>query len=209
MSNHFGSFDSTQDRFSILDFGFSIVGDFRFWIVDFGLESIGHRFIIPALRAGGAEGLKIRSKLAYTFRWESRGSVAMAKIRVMFHKCLRAEPQSGTDDEPTSRLYFSLETKGKRYDGFYADVRQTPGTLYESGSVEVSAPKGAPYTGPFNYDIYRYAAAKYYRNLLRRGIAFRQRPGAPIRKNEVKCPAVVEFDATGPEVSWEESDSSS
>jgi hypothetical protein len=126
----------------------------------------------------------------------------MPKMRMMFHKCLRASRDLGSDEKHmVSRLFFSLEIRGQRYDGLYADVKQPLGP-YETGSLEVSSPKGAPYTGPFNYEIYRYAAANYYRNIARRGIAIRGEARTRIRNNEVKCPAVVEFDASGPDVSW-------
>lgn len=126
----------------------------------------------------------------------------MPKMRVVFHKCLRGGNDLGSNDQHmVSRLFFSLEIRGQRYDGLYADVKQ-PVEPYETGSLEVSSPQGAPYSGPFNYEIYRYAAANYYRKLSRRGIAFRSGARTRMKNNEVKCPAVVEFEASGPDVSW-------
>jgi hypothetical protein len=120
----------------------------------------------------------------------------------MFHRCLRGSPDLGSNDQHTvSRLFFSLEVRGRRYDGLYADVKQ-PVEPYETGSLEVSPPQGASYSGPFNYEIYRYAAANYYRKLSRRGMAFRGDTRSRLKNNEVKCPAVVEFEASGPDVSW-------
>ncbi|MGH7826880.1 MAG: hypothetical protein ACREQ7_17125 [Candidatus Binatia bacterium] len=125
----------------------------------------------------------------------------MSKIRVMFHKCSEAGQEQGNNDQHmVSRLYFSLEIRGQRYDGLYAEVKQT-GEPSHAGHIEVSSPQGAAYTGPFNYEIYRYAAENYYWNIIRRH-RIPSRAGTRIRNNEVICPAVVEFDASGPDVSW-------
>jgi hypothetical protein len=127
----------------------------------------------------------------------------MSRMRVMFHKCLRDSVEPRNDEEQVvARLFFSLEINGRRYDGLYADVKQTVGASYP-GHLEVSSPKGAPYKGPFNYEISRYAVENYYWNLVRRH-RIPVHAGNRIRNKEVVCPAVVEFDASGPDVSWEE-----
>lgn len=129
----------------------------------------------------------------------------MPQMRVIFYKCLQDSQELRSDDEyMKSRFFFSLEVGGQRYDGLYADIKQTVGTPYATRPMEVSSPKGAPYKGPFNYERFRNAAEIYYRSLMgRHGIAFPVSAGSRMRKNEVIYPRVVEFDSSGPDVSWD------
>jgi hypothetical protein len=59
-----------------------------------------------------------------------------------------------------SRVFFTLEVEGKRYDDLYVDVKQTVGSTYEDGPIEVSSVKGARYKGPFNYMAFHAAVEK-------------------------------------------------
>lgn len=101
---------------------------------------------------------------------------------------------------------FSLEVGGRRYDGLYADVKQTVGSGYEDGPIEVSPPKGASYKGPFNYEAFRASVEKYYRSLVgSKATAIRISGGARnirMRNNVFRRQEVVEFPVSGADVLW-------
>lgn len=131
----------------------------------------------------------------------------MTKARVTFNKCIQDSQDYGSDEEHmVSRVFFTLELGDRRYDGLYVDVKQTVGSSYEDGPIEVSSPKGTSYRGPFNYDAFAAAVEKYYRTLVgstARGI--RIGSGARnirMRNNTFQRQEVVEFEVTGTDVSW-------
>lgn len=131
----------------------------------------------------------------------------MPKARVTFHKCVQDSQDYGSDDEHMiSRIFFSLEVGGKRYDGLYLDVKQTVGSSYETGSLEVSPPRGTAYSGPFNHDALRAAAERYYRSLVgSTGSGIHISGGAQnirMRNNLFVKEGIVDFDVSGPNVSW-------
>jgi hypothetical protein len=105
-----------------------------------------------------------------------------------------------------SRLFFSLEIAGRRYDGLYTDVKQTVGSSYETGPIEVSPPRGASYRGPFNHAAFRDAAEGYYRSLVgSAGSGIRVSSGAlnvRMRNNTFERENVIEFEASGANVAW-------
>ena len=87
----------------------------------------------------------------------------MPTARVVFDKGIQYSQDYGSDDEHmVSRIFFSIEVGGRRYDGLHVDVKQTVGSSYENGPIEVSSPKGS-YKGPFNHEAFRAAAENYYR----------------------------------------------
>jgi len=70
----------------------------------------------------------------------------MTKARVIFNKCIQDSQDYGSNDEHmVSRVFFTLEVGDRRYDGLYVDVKQTVGSSYEDGPIEVSSPKGTSY----------------------------------------------------------------
>ncbi len=87
------------------------------------------------------------------------------KMKGLFYKCVQDSQEYGSNDEHmVSRVFFSLEIDGKKYDGLYSDIKQTVGSSFETGVVEVSPPLG--YDGPLNYMAFRDAAEKYFRQLV-------------------------------------------
>jgi hypothetical protein len=44
-----------------------------------------------------------------------------------------------------SRVFFTLDIDGRRYTDLFVDVKQTVGSSFEAGPIEVAAPKGAEY----------------------------------------------------------------
>ena len=88
----------------------------------------------------------------------------MSKAKAIFHKCIQDSQDFGSDDEHmVSRVFFSLEVAGKRFDNLYVDIKQTVGSSYETGAIEVTFPRGA-YSGPFNHDAFQSAVERYYRS---------------------------------------------
>ncbi len=131
----------------------------------------------------------------------------MSKARITFHKGIQDSQDFGSDDEHmVSRLFFSLEVEGRRYDGLYIDVKQTVGSIYETGPLEVSAPRGTSYIGPFNHGACRAAAEKYYRSFVgSSGSGIRTSSGTQnirMRNNTFAKEETVEFEVSGPNVSW-------
>lgn len=89
----------------------------------------------------------------------------MAKAKVTFHRCIQDSQEYGSDDEHmVSRLFFTLEVEGKAPIDLEADIKQTVGSSYQTGPLEVASPRG--YKGPFNYEGFRECAERYFRGLL-------------------------------------------
>ena len=131
----------------------------------------------------------------------------MAKARLIFEKCIQDSQDYGSDDEHMiSRVFFTLEVGGKRYDGLHADVKQTVGSNYEDGPIEISSPRGSNYKGPFNYEAFRAAVEKYYRSLVgSSATGVRIGSGARdirMRNNIFQRQEVTEFEVSGTDVSW-------
>jgi len=131
----------------------------------------------------------------------------MTKARVVFDKCIQDSQEYGSDDEHmVSRVFFTLEVGGRRYDGLHVDVKQTVGSGYEEGAIEVGSPKGASYKGPFNHEAFRAAVEKYYRSLVgSKATGIRIAQGAQnirMRNNIFQRQEVVEFEVSGPDASW-------
>ena len=87
------------------------------------------------------------------------------KLKGLFYKCIQDSQEYGSNDEHmVSRVFFSLEIDGKKYDGLYSNIKQTVGSNFETGVIEVGSPVG--YDGPLNYMAFRDAAEKYFRQLV-------------------------------------------
>ena len=87
----------------------------------------------------------------------------MSKANITFYKCVQDSQDFGSDDETmVSRVFFTLEIGEERYEDLYADLKQTVGADYETGSIEVGPPQG--YDGPFNHEAFRDCAVRYYRS---------------------------------------------
>ena len=128
----------------------------------------------------------------------------MATAKVTFRKCLQDSQDYGSDDEHmVSRVFFDLTINGEEYGDCYADIKQTVGSSFETGVLEVSRPQG--YSGPFNFAEFRKAAEAYYRSLVgARGGGIRIQGGGNIRMHNnlfVKL-WTVEFDIGKSGVGW-------
>jgi len=131
----------------------------------------------------------------------------MAKARVIFHQCLQDSQNFGSDDEHMiSRVSFTLEIDGRRYEGGLVDIKQTVGSSYETGPIEVGPPKGFPYEGPFNYEAFQVAVERYYRSCVgSTASGIRLGPGAVnirMRNNLFKKESVEEFEVSGSDAAW-------
>lgn len=128
----------------------------------------------------------------------------MAKAKLTFHKCIQDSQAYGSDDEHmVSRVFFTFTVAGKERPDLYADVKQTVGSDFESGSIEVSRPHG--YNGPINYKAFRTAVEKYYRGLVgSQGSGIRISGGRNIRmrNNTIIQPMSVEFEIDEGEAGW-------
>lgn len=81
-----------------------------------------------------------------------------------FYKCIQDSQDLGSDDEfMVSRVFFTLNIDGKIYD-CHANLKQTVGSNFETGTIEVGPPIG--YNGPFNHMAFRDEAEKYFRSLV-------------------------------------------
>ena len=91
----------------------------------------------------------------------------MAKLKITFSECIQDSQEYGSNEEHmVSRVFFRLEVDGHDYGNHYCDIKQTVGSSYATGPIEVSGPKGGSYKGPFNYEAFRKAAEGYYRGLV-------------------------------------------
>src|SRR2546426_1903203 len=83
----------------------------------------------------------------------------MPKVTVNFTRCVQDSQEYGsTDDHMVSRVFFTIETEGRSVP-CYADLKQTVGSDYLKGDIEVAPPKTQkdekPYRGPFNHEAFR------------------------------------------------------
>jgi hypothetical protein len=68
-----------------------------------------------------------------------------------------------------SRVFFELVRDGEPVGSFYADLKQTVGSSYETGSIEVGppiTPDGTIYDGPFSHQKFAEATEAYFRGLV-------------------------------------------
>ncbi len=128
----------------------------------------------------------------------------MKKAKVVFHKCIQDSQDYGSDDEHmVSRVFFTLEIEGKRYENLHADIKQAVGSNFESDPIEICLPEG--YKGPINYAVFRDAVERYYRNLVGsqgRMIHIVGSTNVRMRNNTFVQPAIVEFDVNESDISW-------
>ncbi|MGB9846525.1 MAG: hypothetical protein ACPLRH_03355, partial [Desulfotomaculales bacterium] len=68
------------------------------------------------------------------------------------------------DEHMVSRVFFSLEIDGRKYENLHVDIKQPAGSNYESSPIEVYPPQG--YEGPLDYEAFRKAVEEYYRSLV-------------------------------------------
>ncbi len=91
----------------------------------------------------------------------------MAKATVTFNRLVQDSQDYGSNDEHmVSRVFFTLEIDGTKHE-LYADIKQTVGSSYETGPIEVSKPHG--YSGPFSHQEFQRAEPPPPRPLLQRG----------------------------------------
>jgi len=105
-----------------------------------------------------------------------------------------------------SRVFFMLDVDGQYFPELYVDIKQTVGSSYETGAIEVGGPQGAKYRGPWNYQAFRSAAAAYYRRRVgAQGSGIKFGGGASnirMRNNTFIVSESVEFELLGPEAAW-------
>lgn len=91
--------------------------------------------------------------------------VKTMKASVRFYQCIQDSQEYGSNDEHMiSRVFFNMNIGDTTYKELFADIKQTVGSSFETGSIEVSKPIG--YKGPINYGAFRDAAEKYFRTLV-------------------------------------------
>lgn len=120
----------------------------------------------------------------------------MSKARVTFHTLIQDSQEYGSDDEfMVSRVFFTLEIDGKKFENLFADLKQTVGSDFETGSIEVSPPRG--YEGRFNHAAFSEGATKYFRSLVgSKGTGVRTEGSRNIRmqNNIFKKEMAIEFE---------------
>jgi hypothetical protein len=135
----------------------------------------------------------------------------MPKVRVTFNECVQDSQEYGSDDEHmVSRIALNIAVDGKDLGVFITDLKQTVGSDFETGSIEVTRPveAGDPkraYRGPFDQQRFADEVEKYFRQLVgAQGWAIKLGPGAQARMHDNRYVArkVVEFDATGRSEAW-------
>lgn len=128
----------------------------------------------------------------------------MARMKVTLEKGIQDSQDYGSDDEHMiSRVFFSIEGGGKRFNG-HVDLKQTVGSDYESGPIEVGTPTG--YAGPFNYDVFRREVTAYFRGCVGSGASgIRIASGATnirMRNNTFVRRHAFEFEADDSGIAW-------
>jgi hypothetical protein len=126
------------------------------------------------------------------------------KAKVTFLRCLQDSQDLGSDDEHmVSRVFFTMAVDGQTYNELYVDLKQTVGSNFEMGNIEVGRPNG--YQRPFKYLAFRDAAEQYYRSLIgSSGGMINVQEGANIRmrNNIIVRDMIVEFEINEATTSW-------
>jgi len=124
--------------------------------------------------------------------------------RITFRECIQDSQDYGSDDEHmVSRVFFTLELGGRSYPDLYADIKQTVGSSFETGTLEVDAPHG--YKGPFNQASFRDAVEAYCRSLVGAtgsGIRIEGAVNLRMRNNRFVRRHTVEFPVTEGGAGW-------
>src|SRR2546426_6904428 len=89
----------------------------------------------------------------------------MPRLKVIFDRCIQDAQEFGSDDEfMVSRVFFTIEVGGRTYGNLHANLKQTVGSNYATGAIEVGPPIG--YDGSFNHEAFAEAAKRYYRSVV-------------------------------------------
>lgn len=131
----------------------------------------------------------------------------MSKAKVVFLKCEQDSQEVGsTDEHMVSRIFFTAEIGGATYEGLYVDIKQTVGSSFETGPIEVSSIKGSKYRGPWNYDAFRAGVESYYRSLVGSGGSAIRISGSAanvrMRNNRLVRRHEITFDVSGTDGAW-------
>ena len=102
----------------------------------------------------------------------------MSVAVIHFHETIQDSQDFGSSDEHmVSRVYFSIEVDGRRFDDLTVDVKQAVGESYETGPLEVARPQA--YKGPLDYAAFGKEVEAYYRRCVGSGTSgIRVGPGA-------------------------------
>jgi hypothetical protein len=85
--------------------------------------------------------------------------------KITLQKLIQDSQDYGSNDEHMiSRVFFDFELEGQKYEGLYADIKQTVGSSFENAPLEVSKPMN--YKGPFNLEAFHNIVEQYYRSLV-------------------------------------------
>lgn len=135
------------------------------------------------------------------------------KIKIIFQQCIQDSQEYGSNDEHMiSRAFFTIEVNGQSQGLFFANLKQTVGTSYETGPVEVAGPFRVrkdqvqeKYRGPFNYTEFRNATEAYYRQCVgcgARGIRIHGGSNIRMMHNILVIPYEVLFEAEDQTSAW-------
>ena len=124
--------------------------------------------------------------------------------KVTLQKLIQDSQDYGSNDEHMiSRVFFDFEVEGQKYEGLYADIKQTVGSSFENAPLEVSKPVN--YTGPFNFEAFHEIVEQYYRSLIgQSGSGIHITGGKKLRmhNNTFVQPHVAEFPITSTDGLW-------
>src|SRR6266852_3583164 len=135
----------------------------------------------------------------------------MPRVKVTFQECIQDSQEYGsTDEHMVSRVWVDIDVDGVSRGGYIADLKQTVGSGFETGPIEVSRPievgTEKPYRGPFDQNLFADEAAKYFRGLVgSQGWGIKLGGGSTnirMHGNRFVNPKTIEFDATGRGEAW-------
>ena len=89
----------------------------------------------------------------------------MPKLRITFRELLQDSQDYGSDDEHMiSRAIFDVDYEDENYSDCTVDIKQTVGSNFESGPLEVFNLQG--YDGPNDWEKFRYNAEVFFRSQI-------------------------------------------
>jgi len=125
---------------------------------------------------------------------------------VTFRELHQDSQEYGSDDEHmVSRVRVDIAVDRNDRGSFTVNLKQTVGSDFETGLIEVTRPAdaktGKPYAGPFDQERFADEARKYFRGLVgSQGRGIKIGPGSKsirMRDNRYVSQKVVEFSVTG------------
>lgn len=126
------------------------------------------------------------------------------KARLTIQGCEQiSQVLGGTDEHMVSVINFDLEIEQDKLENLVAEVKQTIGSKYGEGIIEVGRPIN--YKGQFNQAAFQHAVIHYLKNMIGSSgsaICVDDSSHVIIEDCDISTPITYEFEIDGSEAGW-------